>query len=100
MKTYNAEKRTLKKVRELIESAISVHDKYKKCYFWSAPSNSYGRRAMVDRFEGKDFNVFTKYGLVEVVFDFSVSCKNVYYAMAVYLDGEKKSVALLKKLLK
>jgi len=91
--------RLSKKAKQIIQDAINTHEKYKKAYFWHSPSNASGRRAMEDRFEGKDFVLHTANGKIEVEFNFSVSCKNVYYSMSVYLNGEKKNIKLLKKIL-
>jgi hypothetical protein len=102
MKTtkMNAKKRLSQKARGFIQNAINTHEHYKGSYFWKTPSTANQRRGMENAFSGKDFSLETKDGTIEVTFDFSVSCKNVYYSMNVYLNEEKKDIRILRKLLK
>jgi len=96
---YNTISRLSSQARKLIMSTLALHEKYKKSYFWNSPSNASGRRSMEDNFGGKDFILNTKDGKVEVYFDFNVTCSNVYYSMTVLLNGVKKDVRILKKLI-
>ncbi len=98
VKRLNAIRRISSVAKRTIESAIEVHKKYKNSYFWSPGGNSSSRRYNEDRFPGVDFEIMTAKGLVQVIFDYSESCKNVYYSMSVYLNDVKKDIRLLKKM--
>ena len=101
MKTIelSAKKRLSKKAKLIIQNAIDTHEKYKKSYFWNVSGNAASRRNMESKFEGRDFIINLLEGKLYVTFSFSVSCKNVYYSMNVFLNDNKKDIRFLKKML-
>lgn len=84
-----------------LESIIDLHDKMKNCYFFSSPSSAAMRRSYE-----KYNSMTTEFELdgqqVKVVQDTKCSCRNVYYKMTIYIDGQqvKKDIRFIKKILK
>lgn len=99
-KTFKATTKVSAQLKQRIQEVLDTHGKYKNSYFWSSAGNASQRRRNEERFadNNPDFNIETKDGLVEVVFDYSESCKNIYYSLDIRLDGEKKDIRLLKKI--
>ena len=83
-----------------VETVIDHHDHWKQAYFWSARGlNASARR----RTENKEsFEVSFKHDgvIYRYVSDVRVSCANYYYRGEFFENGEKKNVALFKRLLK
>ena len=102
MKTYKIEKRVSKQAKAEIQRIIETHEKYKNCYFWSSGANAHTRRRSEQQFElrNPDVAFITKNGKLEVSMSYRESCKNIYYKMYVILDGQTKTIAAVKKLLK
>lgn len=94
MKSYKIIRKNMKVYADLV-SIIQAHNKYKNSYFWSPPSNAYGRRLM--EFEHTlEFNL--NGNVYEVIQQLDCSCRNVYYSLRVYLNHTNKDIRLLKKL--
>ena len=76
----------------------SLHEKMKGCYFWDPPSSAPQRRKMEEeRSKLLEFVFEGKHYLLDQ--ETICSCKNVYYSLAVYVDGRKKDVRTLRKLI-
>ena len=80
----------------ILSAYLSDHEKYKKSYFWSPPCTASQRRKME----------FVRYNTIEFAGDIyelrqsiSCSCKNVYYESNIEVNGEKKDIRAIKKLL-
>lgn len=79
-----------------LENIVATHEKYNKSYFWTPRSNAAGRRAAEfdDEYEfetnGKKYEVRQRY---------EESCKHCYYSLTVYVDGSKKDIRAIKKLI-
>ena len=99
MKTYKAN-RVSKKLKKEIEKTISIHEQYKKAYFWTPPRNAAGRRKMEAAFEGCDYDIIKGDDIIQVRTDLSCTCNNIYYYLDIKVNGEKKNITVLKKFLK
>jgi hypothetical protein len=80
-----------------VTSAINTHEKYRNCYFWSTPTNASQRR----KEEFDEGFVFILNGVKwEIDQSLYISCNNYYYTMRIYVDGQKKNITALKKLVR
>ena len=86
-------KKILRMKKQDIDFCISFHEKHKNSYFWSPPSNAYGRRSEEQR---KTF--VKKIGKFEFQSDVSCSCKCYYYTGHFYEGDEKKDLRCFKKI--
>ena len=102
MTKINCKTRLSAKGRKLAQEIIDFHEHYKNSYFWNPSGGASSRRSAEKRFAAnKPEAIFiTKYGIIEVKFDYSESCKNVYYSSAFTLDGKTKNIRIIKKLFK
>lgn len=79
-----------------VVDTIKTHEKYKSCYFWRAPANASQRRK-------EEFHDAYQFRLAGVVYDIyqglEISCSNYYYTLSVHVDGDKKDIRALKKLI-
>jgi len=70
----------------------------RNCYFWTPPQNASGRRSYENyksnyikfKLDGKEY---------EVEQDCRCSCRNIYFSTCILVDGVKKDIRALKKLL-
>ena len=97
-------KRNLKslnnKTGELIKSELNnilaIHDKYKKCYFWTQNGNAASRRR-------QEFDTLLKFKCNEIEYTISqtlsISCANFYYNCDIRKDGNKSNVTAINKLI-
>jgi len=91
--------KTQKIVSEQTKKAI-IHylaqsKKYENSYFWSNFGNA-KQREWVEKQEGFDYEGDG----IKLHFAISISCKNCYVTREIYIDGEKKTAAALKKFIK
>ena len=85
------------KLRIAIEKFLSDHEKFSGCYFWNSPATASSRRQM----EFKREHTFKFRGdIISFSQEVSCSCKNVYYSSHIEVNGEKKNIRALKKILK
>ena len=78
-------------------SVLDRHERFSGSYFWTPPANASGRRRMeLDNSETLRF----RFGGEEYSVEQSVdcSCKNIYYRLLVTVDGKKKDVRAIRKL--
>jgi hypothetical protein len=95
MKNYRRIKGS--KVEPLIKAAIALNEKMQGCYYWHPDCHASGRRRNEQRnsmdfsfrFEGRDYSV---------VLTTRESCKHVYFRRDIRVDGAKKDIRALKKL--
>ena len=79
-----------------LENIVKTHEKYNKSYFWTPKCNAAGRRAaefdVEYEFEidGKKYEVRQRY---------EESCNHCYYSMTIYVNGSKKDIRAIKKLI-
>lgn len=99
---YYIKTRLSSRARVVIEHIIGTHNKYKNSYFWRPGSSANERRNREREFnnENDDVILITKEGDVKVTFLYTESCRNVYYALSIEVEGVKKDIRFLKKLLK
>ena len=90
------ENKTGSKIKRQLTEMLDNHEKYKNTYFWSPPINASGRRAM-------EFNESIEFVLNGKKYswkqDLSCSCRNVYWKSSVHVDGNKKNIRVIKKLI-
>ena len=81
-----------------IDEIIKQHEKFRNSYFWSPPSSSSARRSYEKRYSRDDV-VFDHDGKhYEISQTVSCSCRDIYYRFSVHVDGIKKTIRALKKL--
>ena len=83
----------------LLEKTAITHEKYKNAYFWNPSNYSDERRRNEKRFPGESYTIETELGELEVEQTYRESCRNCYYKFSVHLNGEKKDIRIIKKLL-
>lgn len=101
METNMTKQLTAEQIEE-IKSAIVTCEKYKGSFFWSPGMNAGARRWREERFyeNNPDVEIETEEGLLEVIFEYRETCKNVYFDKLIKLNGEKKTLATLRKFIK
>ena len=101
MKTYNITNRLSAQAKREISRIINTHEKYTKAYFWKPNQSADSRRRAERLFEKSNPDVAFINGdnKIEVYMTYEESCKNCYYNCSIYLNGSKKSISLIKKLL-
>ena len=85
--------------RKRIERCIELHMAMKYSYFWKPPARAAERRS----FERMRCDLFTfKHAGMKYVVDQTTrcTCQNVHYKLLVLVDGKKKDVRILKKLIR
>ena len=97
-KVYKATSRVSKSLREAIKNTLDYHEKFRGCYFWTNTGNAAYRRHLEEKFAGNNphYSIETGKGMVHVEPTLSINCNNFYYSLNVSLDGEKKTIRLLK----
>ena len=102
MKTYNITSRVSSSAKAAINNCITQHEKYAKAYFWSSASNAGQRRRNEQRVNAAhpEFTLVQGENTIEVKPYYSESCKNCYYRLDVFVNGQKKTVAAIKKIIK
>lgn len=102
MKTYNITKRISAQARRELTRIIDTHEKYAKSYFWHPTCSADGRRRTERQFAESNPDVAFIKGddRIEVSMTYSESCKNCYYDCGVFVNGIKKNITVIKKLLK
>ena len=94
IKEYKRLKNT--KAMKYLIAFLNNHQQYHNTYFWNPPGHASARRKM-------DFDtefVFIYHGVkYELRQSLSCSCKNVYFSSKVYVDGIKKNIRTVKKLI-
>lgn len=89
--------KTGKRIISRLNGIIAEHERHKKCYFWSPPGSASQRRAAEFEME-LIFNLDGKrYVIIQ---EKSCSCKNVYFSTSIRINGEKKNITAVKRLLK
>lgn len=102
MKTYNITSRISAQAKKELERIIATSEKYAKAYFWQPSQSADGRRRAERLFAKANPDVTFIKGdcKIEVSMAYEESCKNCYYSCGIYMNGEKKNISLIKKLLK
>ena len=92
--------KTLRKgsfVHSFLIEYLDNHDRYKSSYFWNPPSQSSARRRM--EFDHSLIFIY-KGKLYDFEQSVGCSCKNVYYSAGIYVNGKKKDIRIIRKLLR
>ena len=89
------------KIKTKINSYLTMHEKYRHAYFWTSFGNAASRRNQEKKFaDSYPIFFFRNNGkLIEVKPYFSLSCRNVYYKLEIRVNGEKKDIRALKKII-
>ena len=87
---------------EEIKSAIETCEKYKNSFMWNPSMRAQARRCKEQNFYDKnpDIEIETEDGLLEVIFEYRETCSNIYFSKVIKLNGEKKTLATLRKYVK
>ena len=85
------------KIKSKLSDILATHEKYKKCYFWTVNNNAAGRRQQEFN---NSFSFMIADELYEIKQSLDISCKNFYYRLDIRIDGNKKNVTCIKKLVK
>jgi len=96
MKTYKRIKNTT--AERTLRAVLATHDRLRGCYHWRPPSNASGRRRMEsDHSRSLEFSYMgTEYAITQTT---DVSCQNVYYRLSVEVDGKRRDIRAVKRLL-
>lgn len=100
VKQFTVTNRLSSQAKAWIKNCIEMHDYYKRSYHWSGSNVANIRRNNEKRFAARHppFDLINGDSLIEVRPAYSESCRNVYYSLSVYVNGEKKDIRYLKNL--
>ena len=88
-----------KPTMRMLEEIISTHERMQGCYFWTPPSSASQRRQYENRYSNQirfELNG-VDYDIVQAT---DCSCANIYYTLKIHVDGAKKDVRALRRLVK
>lgn len=90
-----------KRLIAMLEDIIILHNKMRNCYFFDSPGTASSRRYYESN-NSMDTEFVYDGHKYKVDQNTSCSCKNVYYRMHIYIDGNetKKDIRLIKSILK
>lgn len=102
MKTYDLTKRLSAQAKAELNRIIETHEKHKNSYFFAPSTSASGRRAKEKAFYKNNPNVtfLTNKGGVGVEMTYNETCSTVYYSCNIYQGGVKKTITVIKSLLK
>ena len=100
MKSFNRNLKSLdnktgRQIKSQIKEILRNKEHYAKCYFWTPRGNAAQRRQ--EEFE-IDFSFVLDGKKYEISQSLSISCRNFYFSTEILVDGEKKNITALKKL--
>ena len=86
-------------LKQLVEKAISQHEKFKNAYFWDPPSSA-GMRRSYEKYHS--WHLDFMYDGKEYYYKSHVecSCRNVYYTGCFYINDTRVTMREFKKVLK
>ena len=96
-KIKTLDNKTGTKIKKDLDMFIKNYEKYKNCFFWGSTGSASYRRSQEFN-NAIEFNVADKEYYVRQCLE--ISCKNFYFKTIVMVDGQKKDVRVIKKLLK
>lgn len=101
MKTYYCAVKMSIQARKAIENVIATNEKYSNSHFFKPGCTSGTRRGNEERFrkENSSFLLKNSFHDIKVIPYYSETCNKVYYSLCVTVNGEKKDIRVLKKLL-
>jgi len=70
-----------------LNNIIKTHEKWSSSYFMNWNNKQ------------KQFKDYYKFGNIEVEQEMTASCKNTYYSLDIRVDGIKKDIRVIKKLM-
>ena len=85
------------KIKKDLNMFLQNYDKYKNCFFWRSTGNASCRRKQEFN-DAIEFTIANKEYYVRQYLE--ISCKNFYFKTIVMVDGQKKDVRVIKRLLK
>lgn len=88
-----AKRQKVAKIREIIE----IHNTMRSSFKWRPPGVARQRRYMEEQ-HSNQLEMKHKGSTYEISQETTCSAKNVYYRLGVFVDGKKKDVRALKKL--
>jgi len=91
----NIKKDRLLKIENQINSFIEEKEKYSKSYFWSPWKYAYQRQ---NSFENDIDIKLSSWNLLKLKSNYHESSKNCYYHSYIFLNNEKKTITILKKI--
>lgn len=91
----NIKKDRLLKIKEQINTFLSEKEKYSKSYFWSPWKYAYQRQ---NSFETDIDIKLSSWSLLKLKSSYHESSKNCYYHSYIFLNNEKKTITILKKI--
>ena len=91
----NIKKDKLLKIKEQINTFLSEKEKYWKSFFWTPWKYAYQRQ---NSFESDIIVKLSSWNLLQLKSSYHESCKNCYYHLYIFLNNEKKTITILKKI--
>ena len=88
-----------KQIKKEIEKAIELHEKMKNSFFWSSPAGAASRRSY-EKYNSNSCSFEYNNNTITVEQNTSCSCKNIYYTAVIKVNGIRKDIRALKKVLK
>ena len=88
------------KMEQTLKSVIAQHDRFKSAYFWSPPCNANGRRHMERQNTREPISFVFRGSTYSIEQSVDCSCANVYYRFRVFVDGVKRDIRAIKKLVR
>jgi len=82
------------KTKQAIETYLYLTNHFRNSYFWSPPSNAAGRRSYEEKYSFS----YSCDG-IDIDFNVSCSCRNIYVSRNVSVNGKKTNATGLKKFL-
>jgi len=97
IKEYKNVLRT-KKLKAQLQKILKIHKDMRYCYFWTSPRSS--ERACYDKARSNELQFIVNGDKYEIDQWTSSRSKYIKYRLEVYVNGDKKNVSAIKKLLK
>ena len=87
------------KIEQSLKEILAVHDKFKNVYYWHPAGSASQRRALEKRYD-MTFSFRYKDSDYSIERNIYCSCSHTKYRLEISIDGEKKNITAIKKLLK
>jgi len=95
MKTYKRLKNT--NAHKALLSILATHDKMKNSYHWRSPSTA-GQRFYMEQQNSQDLDFMFRGSAYQIEQRTRCSCANVYYSLRVHVNGMRKDVRAIRRL--
>ena len=77
---------------------IELWEKMSNAYFWSPPTSAASRRNY-EKSNSLELNIIINNKTYQGTINVACSCRNIYVSRRLFVDGEKKRITALKKVI-